>query len=90
MAGNNHGSLDRADMRFIRRCMKAPLLSRDREQELALAWRDHHGRRAALGIAMLWSDLTFAVRGLTAVPCRKRCAAWKACRRWCSPPNATS
>jgi RNA polymerase sigma-32 factor len=60
MAGNNHGSLDRADMRFIRRCMKAPLLSRDREQELALAWRDHHDQGALHELILAYSRLVIA------------------------------
>ena len=33
MARFDDGWLDRADMRFIRHCMKTPLLTRDREQE---------------------------------------------------------
>jgi RNA polymerase sigma-32 factor len=60
MAGNNHGSLDRADMRFIRRCMKAPLLSRDREQELALAWRDRHDQGALHELILAYSRLVVA------------------------------
>jgi RNA polymerase sigma-32 factor len=60
MAGNNHGSLDRADMRFIRHCMKAPLLSRDREQELALAWRDHHDQGALHELILAYSRLVIA------------------------------
>ena len=60
MAGNNHGSLDRADMRFIRRCMKAPLLSREREQELALAWRDRHDQGALHELILAYSRLVVA------------------------------
>ena len=60
MAGNNHGSLDQADMRFIRRCMKAPLLSRDREQELALAWRDRHDQGALHELILAYSRLVIA------------------------------
>ena len=55
-----HGSLDRADMRFIRRCMKAPLLSRDREQELALAWRDRHDQGALHELILAYSRLVVA------------------------------
>src|SRR5260370_40913044 len=60
MADNNHGSLDQADMRFIRRCMKAPLLSRDREQELALAWRDRHDQGALHELILAYSRLVIA------------------------------
>src|SRR5215469_15014957 len=60
MAGNYQGGLDQADIRFIRRCMKAPLLSRDREQTLALAWRDRHDQGALHELILAYSRLVVA------------------------------
>jgi RNA polymerase sigma-32 factor len=40
MAERADGRLEQAETRFIRRCMHAPYLDREREQALALAWRD--------------------------------------------------
>src|SRR6516164_3336564 len=60
MAGNYQGGLDQADIRFIRRCMKAPLLSRDREQALALAWRDRHDQGALHELILAYSRLVVA------------------------------
>ena len=60
MAGNYQGGLDQADIRFIRSCMKAPLLSRDREQALALAWRDRHDQGALHELILAYSRLVVA------------------------------
>jgi RNA polymerase sigma-32 factor len=60
MTGNYRGALDQADIRFIRRCMKAPLLSRDREQALALAWRDRHDQGALHELILAYSRLVVA------------------------------
>src|SRR5215475_6497118 len=60
MAGTYRGALDQADIRFIRRCMKAPLLSRDREQTLALAWRDRHDQGALHELILAYSRLVVA------------------------------
>jgi len=60
MVGNYQGGLDQADIRFIRSCMKAPLLSRDREQALALAWRDRHDQGALHELILAYSRLVVA------------------------------
>jgi RNA polymerase sigma-32 factor len=38
--------LDRAERRFIKEAAKAPLLTREHEQELAYRWRDQHDEKA--------------------------------------------
>jgi RNA polymerase sigma-32 factor len=60
MVGTYRGGLDQADIRFIRRCMKAPLLTRDREQSLALAWRDRHDQGALHELILAYSRLVVA------------------------------
>src|SRR5262249_23184023 len=60
MASIAQVSLDRADMRFIQRCMKIPLLSRDREQALALDWRDRHDPAALHELILAYSRLVVA------------------------------
>ena len=52
MAERVDGRLDRAEIRFIRNCMRAPYLDREREQALALAWRDRRDQ-SALGELIL-------------------------------------
>src|SRR5579885_249407 len=54
-------ALDRGDIRFIRRCMKAPVLSREHEQSLALAWRDRHDQGALHELILAYSRLVVAV-----------------------------
>ncbi len=54
-------ALDRGDIRFIRRCMKAPVLSRELEQSLALAWRDRHDQGALHELILAYSRLVVAV-----------------------------
>ena len=56
----DHSSLDRADLRFIRRCMKVPMLTRDREQALALAWRDRRDQGALHELILAYSRLVVA------------------------------
>jgi RNA polymerase sigma-32 factor len=60
MAGKALRSLDRADARFIHRCMQVPLLSRAREQALALAWRDRHDQGALHELILAYSRLVVA------------------------------
>ena len=60
MAGKALRSLDRADARFIHRCMQVPLLSREREQALALAWRDRHDQGALHELILAYSRLVVA------------------------------
>jgi RNA polymerase sigma-32 factor len=60
MASSKPASLDRADLRFIQRCMKTPLLSRDREQALALDWRDRHDPGALHELILAYSRLVVA------------------------------
>jgi len=60
MVGISRVSLDRADMRFIQRCMKTPLLSRDREQALALDWRDRRNPAALHELILAYSRLVVA------------------------------
>lgn len=38
--------MQRSDLDYIRQSMKTPLLSREREQELAIAWKDHQDEKA--------------------------------------------
>jgi RNA polymerase sigma-32 factor len=54
------GWLDRADVRFIRRCMKTPLLTREREQALAVLWRDRRDRNALHEIVLAYARLVVA------------------------------
>jgi RNA polymerase sigma-32 factor len=60
MTGKALRSLDRADTRFIQRCMQVPLLSRAREQALALAWRDRHDQGALHELILAYSRLVVA------------------------------
>src|SRR5215468_1967508 len=60
MAENTLRSLDGADARFIQRCMKTPLLSRDREQALAITWRDRHDQGALHELILAYSRLVVA------------------------------
>ena len=52
MAERTDGRSDQAEIRYIRNCMRAPYLDREREQALALAWRDRRDQ-AALGELIL-------------------------------------
>jgi RNA polymerase sigma-32 factor len=47
MSPSNMAQAEKADRRFIREAMRLPILSRERERELALRWRDQ-GDEAAL------------------------------------------
>ena len=46
MARLDTRELDRAERRFIKEASKAPLLSREREHDLAVRWRDEHDEEA--------------------------------------------
>ena len=60
MAGFDDGWLDRADIRFIRHCMKTPMLSREREQNLAIGWRDHADQGALNEMILAYARLVVA------------------------------
>lgn len=52
--------LDRAERRFIKEASKAPLLSREREHDLALRWRDEHDEEALHELINAYSRLAIA------------------------------
>lgn len=52
--------LDRADIRFIRHCMKIPMLSREREQKLAVGWRDNRDQGAFHELILAYARLVVA------------------------------
>src|SRR5258706_13623974 len=60
MAGFDDGWLDRADIRFIRHCMKTPMLSREREQSLAIGWRDRADQGALNEMILAYARLVVA------------------------------
>jgi RNA polymerase sigma-32 factor len=60
MARTDGGGMSRGDVQFIRRCMKTSLLSREREQDLALAWRDRHDQRALHELILAYARLVVA------------------------------
>ena len=60
MARLDDGWLDRADLRFIRHCMKTPMLSRERERNLAVAWRDKRDQGALHELILAYARLVVA------------------------------
>ena len=60
MARLDNGWLDRADIRFIRHCMKTAILSREREQTLAVGWRDHRDQGALHELILAYARLVVA------------------------------
>jgi RNA polymerase sigma-32 factor len=60
MARFDDGWLDRADIRFIRHCMKTPMLSREREQSLAIGWRDRADHGALNEMILAYARLVVA------------------------------
>ncbi len=60
MARFDDGWLDRADIRFIRHCMKTPMLSREREQSLAIGWREHADHGALNEMILAYARLVVA------------------------------
>jgi RNA polymerase sigma-32 factor len=54
------GWLDKADIRFIRLCMKTPMLSREREQTLAFCWRDSHDQDSLHQLILAYARLVVA------------------------------
>jgi RNA polymerase sigma-32 factor len=60
MAKLDDGWLDRADIRFIRHCMKSPMLSREREQSLAFAWRREQDQESLHQLILAYARLVVA------------------------------
>ena len=60
MARLDDGWLDRADIRFIRHCMKTAILSREREQSLAMDWRDNRNHGALHELILAYARLVVA------------------------------
>jgi RNA polymerase sigma-32 factor len=60
MAKMDDGWLDRADIRFIRHCMKSPMLSREREQSLAFAWRREQDQESLNQLILAYARLVVA------------------------------
>src|SRR6266481_1385278 len=60
MARLDDGWLDRADLRFIRDCMKTAMLSREREQNLAVVWRDNRDQSALHELILAYARLVVA------------------------------
>ena len=60
MARLDDGWLDRADIRFIRHCMKTAMLSREREQDLAVVWRDNRDQSALNELILAYARLVVA------------------------------
>jgi len=60
MAKLDDGWLDRADIRFIRHCMKSPMLSREREQSLAFAWRRDQDQESLSQLILAYARLVVA------------------------------
>ena len=60
MASSDDGWLDRADTRFIRHCMKTAMLSREREQNLAVVWRDNRDQSALHELILAYARLVVA------------------------------
>jgi RNA polymerase sigma-32 factor len=60
MAKLDDGWLDRADIRFIRHCMKSPMLSREREQNLAFAWRREQDQESLHQLILAYARLVVA------------------------------
>ena len=60
MAKFDDGWLDRADIRFIRTCMKTPMLSREREQSLATGWRERADQAALNEMILAYARLVVA------------------------------
>ena len=67
MSRFDRAALDRADIRFIRDCMRTPVLTRAHEQSLAIAWRDRHDQGALNQLILAYSRLVvsaaFRLRG---------------------------
>ncbi len=60
MARLDTRELDRAERRFIKEASRAPLLSREREHELALRWRDDHSEEALHELINAYARLAIA------------------------------
>jgi RNA polymerase sigma-32 factor len=60
MAERTDGRLDRAEARYIRNCMRAPYLDREREKALALAWRDRRDQAAFGELVLAYMRLVIA------------------------------
>mgnify|MGYP001100420660 CR=1 FL=1 len=61
MAHIDDEATQRANVRFIRRSMKVPVLSREREQALARRWRDHHDERALHELVTAYERLVISI-----------------------------
>jgi RNA polymerase sigma-32 factor len=60
MAERADGRFDQAETRFIRDCMRAPYLDREREQALAIAWRDRRDQAAFGKLILAYMRLVVA------------------------------
>jgi RNA polymerase sigma-32 factor len=60
MAKLDDGWLDKADIRFIRHCMKTPMLSREHEQSLAFCWRDNRDQNSLNQLILAYARLVVA------------------------------
>ena len=60
MAERADGRLERAEVHYIRNCMQAPYLDREREQALALAWRDRRDQAAFGELVLAYMRLVVA------------------------------
>jgi RNA polymerase sigma-32 factor len=60
MARFDDGWLDKADIRFIRHCMKTPMLTREREQTLAFCWRDNQDHASLHQLILAYARLVVA------------------------------
>ncbi len=60
MGKMDDGWLDKADIRFIRLCMKTPMLSREREQTLAFCWRDRQDQESLHQLILAYARLVVA------------------------------
>ena len=52
-----------SDNRYIRKAMAQPLLERDYEVELAVAWRDHDDDKAMHDLVMAYARLVVSAAG---------------------------
>jgi RNA polymerase sigma-32 factor len=57
MARLDDGWMDRAEISYIRHCMKTPLLSRERERMLAASWRDRHDQQSLQELILAYGRL---------------------------------
>jgi RNA polymerase sigma-32 factor len=60
MARFDDGWLDKADIRFIRHCMKTPMLTRELEQSLAFCWRDSQDQASLHQLILAYARLVVA------------------------------